>query len=256
MGKTKEKLQAGEVALGGWIMMGHPSIAELMAGEGFDWICVDMEHTTNDVRDFHHIALALKGTGCDLLARLPECCPATAKLVLDAGASGVIVPSVNAPEEAARSVSMVKFPPDGFRGAALCRASDFGRDFAGYFRTQNERSLVIVMLEHIRAVENVESILATPGIDATLIGPYDLSASMGLAGRLDHPDVLAAQQTILAACNAAGVPAGIHVVHVDRDELQRRITQGYRFVACGLDTEFIMHGCRAMLNHEVTAFRA
>lgn len=247
MGNTKEKLRAGEAALGGWIMMGHPSIAEIMAGEGFDWICVDMEHTANDVHDFHHIALALKETGCDLLARLPTCDPTIAKLVLDAGASGVIVPSVNTPEEAAQAVSMVKFPPEGIRGTALSRASDFGRNFSTYFREHNEKSLVIVMIEHIKAVENIEAIMATPGIDATLIGPYDLSASMELPGQLDHPHVLAAQQAILAACKAAGVPAGIHVVHVDRDEVERRIGQGYRFIACGLDTEFIMHGCRAML---------
>jgi len=247
MGNTKEKLRAGEVALGGWIMMGHPSIAELMAGEGFDWLCVDMEHTTNDVHDFHHIALALKGTGCDLLARLPTCNPSLAKLVLDAGASGVIVPSINTPEEAARAVSMVKFPPEGMRGTALCRASDFGRNFPTYFAEHNEKSLVIVMIEHIQAVENIEAILATPGVDATLIGPYDLSASMELPGRLDHPHVLTAQQAILTSCKAAGVPAGIHVVHIDRGEVDRRIEQGYRFLACGLDTEFIMYGCRAML---------
>ncbi|MBN2291238.1 MAG: hypothetical protein JXM70_02370 [Pirellulales bacterium] len=247
MENTKEKLRAGEVALGGWIMMGHPSIAEIMAGEGFDWLCVDMEHTDNTIRDFHHIALALKGTGCDLLARLPACNPSMAKLVLDAGASGIIVPSVNTPEEADRAVKMARFPPEGTRGTALCRASDFGRNFPEYFNEHNGKSLVVVMIEHIQAVEHVEAILATPGVDAALIGPYDLSASMELPGQLDHAHVLTAQQAILTACKAAGVPAGIHVVHVNSDEIERRIGQGYRFIACGLDTEFIMYGCRTML---------
>lgn len=247
MNKTKEKLKSGQPALGGWIMMGHPSIAEIMAGEGFDWIAVDLEHTSTSVRDFHEIALALKGTGCDLLARLHSCDPVLAKLVLDAGANGIIVPSVNTPELARQSVAMAKFPPEGIRGASLCRATDFGRNFASYFQNHNQNVIVVVMLEHKDAVAQADAILATPGIDAALIGPYDLSASMGLAGQLTHPDVLQAQQNILDACARNHVAPGIHVVPVDAGEVQRRLTQGFRFIACGLDTLFIQEGCRKML---------
>jgi len=107
--------------------------------------------------------------------------------------------------------------------------------------------LVVVMLEHIAAARRADEILAAPGIDAALIGPYDLSASMGLAGQLDHPLVVAAQQTILEACRRRGVAAGIHVVSTEPDALRQRIDAGYRFIACGLDTLFIMHGCREML---------
>ena len=99
------------------------------------------------------------------------------------------------------------------------------------------------MLEHVDAVENVDAILAVPGIDATFIGPYDLSASMGLPGQISHPDVLEAQQTLLAACKRHGVPAGIHVVPVDGNEVSRRIDEGFRFIACGIDTEFLAIRC-------------
>jgi len=247
MGKTKKKLQSGEAALGGWITIGHPTIAEIMAGEGFDWIAVDMEHTSIDVRAFHEIALAVKGTEVDLLARLPANDPVVAKLVLDSGANGIIVPCVNTAEEARRAVAMAKYPPEGVRGVALSRATDYGRNFAAYFQRHNEDVLVVVMLEHIEAVKNVDAILLTPGLTATFIGPYDLSASMGLPGQLEHPDVVAAQQTILEACRARGVPAGIHVVPVDPNEVQRRIEQGFRFIACGSDAGFIMSSCRTML---------
>ena len=111
----------------------------------------------------------------------------------------------------------------------------------------NEEVVVVVMLEHVDAVRNADAILATPGIDAALIGPYDLSASMGLAGQMRHPDVLAAQQTILNACRKARVPAGIHVVAVDPAAVRGRMDQGFRFVACGIDTEFILAGCRAVM---------
>jgi 2-dehydro-3-deoxyglucarate aldolase len=246
MGRTKQRLRNGEVTLGGWLMIGHPSVVELMASEGFDWIGVDMEHTSIDVRAFHELALAAKATGCDLLARLPSCDADLAKRVLDVGAAGIIVPSVNTPEVACRTVGMAKFPPDGFRGVSFSRAADFGRRFQENFQRHNEEVVVVVMLEHVDAVRNADAILATPGIDAALIGPYDLSASMGLAGQMRHPDVLAAQQTILNACRKARVPAGIHVVAVDSAAVRERIDQGFQFVACGIDTEFILAGCRAV----------
>jgi len=247
MSTTKDKLHKGQPVLGGWIMTGNPAVAEIMAGEGFDFLGVDMEHTPTSVDGFYHIALAAKGTGCDIIARLPACDPVLAKQVLDAGAAGIIVPSVNTPAEAAQSVAMAKFPPDGIRGASLCRASGFGARFTEYFQHHNRDVVVVVMLEHIAAVKNADAILATPGVDAVLIGPYDLSASMGLAGQLQHPDVLAAQQAILDACQRRNIPPGIHVVPVDADEVQRRIRQGFRFIACGIDTLFVREGCRAML---------
>lgn len=249
MSRTKDKLRQGQPALGGWIMMPHPSVAEIMAGEGFDWIAVDLEHTSASIRDVHEIALALKGTNCDLLARLPAADAVVAKQVLDQGAAGIIVPNVNTPEQAAQAVAIAKFPPEGVRGASLCRAADFGRNFDRYFANHNRDVLVVVMLEHHQAAAQADAILATPGIDAAFIGPYDLSASMSLAGQLQHPQVLAAQGKILAACARCGVAPGIHVVPVDADELQRRITQGFRFIACGLDTLFIQHGCRTMLQN-------
>jgi 2-dehydro-3-deoxyglucarate aldolase len=247
MGNTKEKLGRGEVVLGGWTMIGHPSVVEIMAGEGFDFIGVDMEHTSNGIGVFHQLVLAVKGTGCDLLARLPSCNADLAKLALDTGAAGIIVPSVNTPDDAAQAVAIAKFPPEGVRGASLCRASDFGRDFPRYFAEHNRRVLVVIMIEHVDGVNNIDAILATPGIDAVLIGPYDLSTSMGLAGQLDHADVRAMQQRIGEACAKHNVPAGIHVVAPDPVELQERIAQGYRFIACGIDTEFVIDACRRML---------
>jgi 2-keto-3-deoxy-L-rhamnonate aldolase RhmA len=247
MSKTKTKLVQGQPVLGGWTLTGHPAVAEIMAGEGFDFLGVDLEHTTTSIADFYHNVLAAKGTGCDVLARLPSCDPVIAKHVLDAGAAGIIVPSVNSPEEAAQSVAMAKFPPDGIRGASLCRATGFGKDFAGYFAQHNREVLVVVMLEHIKAVEQADAILATPGLDAAFIGPYDLSASMNLAGQLDHPAVREAQQKILAACRRHNVAPGIHVVPLDAAEVRRRIAEGFRFIACGLDTGFIQVGCRQML---------
>ena len=142
---------------------------------------------------------------------------------------------------------MAKFPPEGCRGASLCRATDYGRKFTAYFRNHNADVLVIVMLEHFDAVQNVDAILAMPGVDGVFIGPYDLSASMQLPGLLDHPQVLAAQQTILDACRRHQAPAGIHALPGDPEQIRRYVEQGFRFIACGMDTELLLHGSRAML---------
>jgi 2-dehydro-3-deoxyglucarate aldolase len=252
MNKTKSKLRSGQPALGGWIMIGHPAVAEIMAGEGFDWIGLDLEHTSTSLRDVYDIAMALKGSDCNLLVRLHSCDPVLAKLVLDGGANGIIVPSVTSPTQAAQAAAIARFPPEGTRGVSLCRATDFGRKFEEYFQNHNQEVIVAVMIEdHIGAAQ-VDGILATPGIDAAFIGPYDLSASMGLAGQLQHPDVLAVQQNILAACLRHGVAAGIHVLSVEDEQLQQRLAEGFRFIACGIDTLFIQHGCRAMLEQVAT----
>lgn len=246
-GRTKEKLRRGEPALGAWIMIGHPTVAEVLAGEGFDWIAVDMEHTPIDLGAFHQIALAVSGRGVDLLVRLPSNDPVLTKRVLDCGADGIIVPSVCSPEEARAAVAMARFPPAGIRGASLSRASDFGRRFEAYFHGHNERVIVVVMLESAVAAERADEILAVEGIDAAFIGPYDLSASLGMAGELGRAEVAAAVERILEACRRRGVPAGIHVVSVDPGPLRQRIAAGFRFIACGVDTLFLQAGCREIL---------
>lgn len=247
MGKTKEKLKNGQVTLGAWLMIGHPTVGELLAGEGFDWIAVDMEHTTIDIHTFYQLALAIKPRGSDIFARLHSCDPVQAKLILDAGADGIIIPSVNSAAEARQAVAMAKYPPQGFRGCSFSRATDFGRNLNHYFSSHNDKVVVVVQFEHIKALENADAILSTPGIDAAFIGPYDLSASLGKAGQFDDPQVRAAQEKILQACQRHGIPPGIHVVSQDGAKLRASINQGFRFIACGLDTLFILDSCRAML---------
>ena len=248
MGKTKEKLQRGETTFGGWVMIAHPTVVELMVGEQFDWICLDMEHTSIDMRSMHECLLAAKGSDVDMLVRLPSHEPSVAKRALDAGAAGVVVPFVNTGDDARAAVAMTKFPPLGNRGASLARSTDFGRRFKQTFEEHNDRVIVVVMIEHVDALDHLDQILTVPGIDATFIGPYDLSASMGLAGQLDHPRVLAAQEKIIAACKRHGVPGGYHVVAPNPETVKQRIEEGFRFLACGIDTEFIVSGCRNMLN--------
>jgi 2-dehydro-3-deoxyglucarate aldolase len=229
------------------MLIPHPSIAEIMAGEGFDWIAVDMEHAAVELSQIEQIERALRPSGCDLLVRLDGVNPVQAKHVLDAGAKGVIVPSVMSPEDADTMTAAVRYPPHGNRGTSLSRALDYGRNFDSYISNHNDEVFVAVMLEHVLAAERADEILARPGIDAAFIGPYDLSASMGIAGQLDHPDVLAAEQKILAACRRQGIAPGYHVVPPEAARIHERVDNGYRFIGCSLDTHLIMNSCRNLL---------
>ncbi len=247
MANTKAKLGSGQAALGCWMLIPHPAVAELMAGEGFDWLALDMEHAAVDLSVVEQVARAVRPSGCDLLVRLDGVNPTLAKHVLDAGAQGVIVPTVMTPEEADTMVAAVRYPPAGNRGTSLSRAADYGRAFADYTRRHNDEVIVAVMLEHHLAAARADAILARPGLDAAFIGPYDLSASLGVAGQLDDPRVLAAEQAILAACKRQGVAAGYHVVPPERSRIEERLAAGYRFIGCSLDTQLLMHGCRNLL---------
>ena len=248
MGQTKDKLRRNEPALGGWNMIPHPAVAELMAGESFDWICVDMEHTSHDFATLENIARATKGSGKDLFVRLPSCDPDAAKKALYMGANGIIVPNVCSREDAVRAVEIGSYPPKGIRGAALARCTDYGRNFHSYYHAHNNEVTIVVMLEHIDALGCADAILSVPGIAACFIGPYDLSASMGLAGQLDHPDVRSAQSSILEACRHNGVAPGVHIIANDPEQVAARLEEGFRFIALGLDTGFILSGCRTMLS--------
>lgn len=235
------------------MMFGHPGIGEAFAGEAIDFICVDMEHTETELHDLANIARSIMGRGKELYVRLPACDEVAAKKALDLGASGLIVPSVNCRETAEKAVQIAHYPPRGRRGASLCRATDYGRNFDAYYSSHNEKVSVVVMLEHVDAVDRVDDILSIPDITATFIGPYDLSASMGLPGQLDHPDVVAAQKVFLDASVRHGVLPGIHVVPDDPFLVTEAINQGYRFIALSLDQEFIKSGVRRMLNGIGTA---
>jgi 2-dehydro-3-deoxyglucarate aldolase len=235
------------IHLGAWMMFGHPAIAEVFAGEDLDFVCVDMEHTDTDLPALSNIARALKGTGKELFVRLPACDEVAAKKALDLGAQGIIVPSVSTRALAEKAVSIARFPPAGIRGASLCRASDYGRNFDAYYRAHNHAVKVVVMLEHIDAVAHVDEILSVPGITASFVGPYDLSASMGLAGRLDHPAVAAARRRFFEASVRHGVLPGMHVVPPEPSIVSEAIAEGYRFLALSLDQEFLRVGLRRML---------
>jgi 2-keto-3-deoxy-L-rhamnonate aldolase RhmA len=244
----KDRLRGGGVSVGSWASIGHPSTAEILALAGYDWVVVDTEHTAIDNSEALRMITAIERGGAIPLVRLAWNDPIQSKVVLDSGAAGVIVPMVNTKSDAELAVRGAKYPPLGIRGAGLARAHDYGPGFAEYVKHANAATLLIVQIESIDGVANIESILDVPGLDGTFIGPYDLSMSMGLAGQLDHPDVVAAQKRVVAATRARGLAAGIHLVHPDRAalDLPACIDAGYQFIALSSDLLFLGDSAREL----------
>lgn len=244
--RIKKILNEGGISIGTWMSMAHISIAEILAAAGYDWVVIDTEHGAIDVSEVLPLIIAIENGGAVPLVRLTWNDPIQAKVVLDAGSAGLLVPMVNSRQDAEFAVEYAKYPPIGSRGTGLARAHGYGVSFKEYVRDANRDSLLIVQIEHVDAVQNIDEILSVEGIDGVFIGPYDLSMSMGIPGELDHPDVEAAKERVLKATQDKGLAPGIHLVHPDMVEnrLETAIDQGYRFIALGTDILFLGDSCR------------
>lgn len=216
-----------------------------MAQTGFDFITVDVEHSAVDLPQTQQIFQAIKSgnPNTETFVRLHGVDYSFVKRYLDAGATGVIAPLIVNKEQAELLVKATKYPPQGKRGVGFCRANKYGLELKKHFSKANNDILVVAQIEDIEAVENIDEILSVDGIDAIFIGPYDLSASMGLTAQFNHPDYITARDKILKACKFHDVTPGIHVVTPNPIEVLERIKEGYRFIAYSLDITMIQETC-------------
>lgn len=229
----RERLSSNELLIGTLVTLAAPEVTEILTGAGFDWLWIDLEHAPLGPYAAQALLQAAAGrTACVL--RVPLNDEIWIKKALDIGANGIIVPMVNTAEAARRAVVLSKYPPQGSRSVGVARAQGYGANLAAYLRTANQQTAVIVQAEHIQAVENIDAILEVDGIDAVMVGPYDLSASMGLIGQVEHPRVQEAIQRVRQACQARGKPLGVFVASVER--AQAYIQEGFHLVATGVDT--------------------
>ena len=216
----------------------HGSVAEIMGNAGYDWVAVDMEHGSITVAQLPDLFRALELGGTLPLVRLAQGDAKECKQVLDAGAGGVIVPMVETAEQFIAVRDACCWPPAGTRGVGFSRANLFGKHFETY-REEAQVPLLVAMIEHTRAVDNLEEILSVEGLDAILIGPYDLSASMGVTAQFESSTFIATLERIRTQCRDANIPSGVHVVMPDTDSLKQRIKEGHRFVAYSIDAVFL-----------------
>ena len=242
----KEKLRAGEAAVGVFCNLPSPAAAEMLGIAGFDYIIIDAEHSPVDMDTCEHMVRACDASGMAAMIRVALNLPQNILRYLDTGAAGVQIPMVNTRKEAEMVVAATKYPPLGQRGLAANRATSYGAgvDFAEYVKIANEETLVAVQVETIQALANVEEIASVDLVDLVFLGPTDLSSAMGYPGQPTHPDVLAAiekaGQAIVGAGKAAGTIAG------SPEAYEHWRSRGFQYLCSGL-TNFIASASQAYL---------
>jgi 2-dehydro-3-deoxyglucarate aldolase len=235
----KEKLSKNKLTIGSWITIGHPSVVEIMASAGFEWLAIDMEHTPISLETAQILIATIQANGMQALVRVSKNEEVIIKKIMDCGADGVIIPMVNSGVEAKKAVSYVQYPPHGKRGVGLYRAQKYGQAFSEYMEWVEKSSIVIAQIEHFKAVENIEEILQTKGIDGIMIGPYDLSGSMGYPGQYNRDDVKNSIDEVKRACKKFNKPYGFHVIESDPYKSMEKVDDGCVFLAYSIDFFFL-----------------
>ena len=243
--RLKAALARGELQVGVWLGMTHAVAAEIASRAGFDWCLVDAEHSPNTLPEIRAQLQAMAGSGTSAVVRVPQGEAWILKQMLDLGVQSVLVPMIDTAEAAREMVRATRYPPEGVRGvgAALARASGYG-GIADYARTANDQICLMVQAESREAIENIDDIAGTEGVDCVFIGPADLSASMGYLGRMDAPEVIEAIDHAISRIRAAGKAAGI--IDFDPEAARRWAEKGVTFLGVGSDVTCLASGLRGL----------
>lgn len=239
-----ERLAHTKPLIGSLVSTGSTEVAEALSLCGFEWLFIDVEHSVLDMAAAQHIIQSV-APGSYGVIRLPDNCTEHFKKALDTGCDGVIVPMIKSVSDAKRAVSFAKYTPLGNRSVGLARAQAYGLNFNDYLNSANTKIALILQIEHRNAVEHVEEIVALPGVDAILIGPYDLSASMGLLGQTSAPEVIEAIGRVRHACLNAKVPHGAFCMTAN--QARNEIAGGGRLIVLGTDLLFMTSNAKAEL---------
>jgi len=241
----KRKLASGEVSYGLWITLESPSLTEIAARMGFDWVVIDAEHGHLDLRVvMEHIRVA-NLSGMTALVRVSDIHQGLIKRIMDIGADGILVPQARSAEEISAAVRYAKYPPEGIRGIGAERSTRWASNIGSCVRAANEQTLVIPLLETAEAGRDLARILELPGIDALFLGPHDFAATSGHPGTAGHPDVTRRLDALRVQARAAGKPLGI--VAFALDDIARRRDEGFTMIGLGFDTGFFIRAAKEAL---------
>jgi 4-hydroxy-2-oxoheptanedioate aldolase len=242
--RFKEALKAGRSQIGLWSSLSSSYTVEVIAGAGFDWLLLDMEHSPNDLESLLGQLQAAAPYPAHPVVRVPWNDMVAMKRVLDVGAQSLLVPYVSTPEEAAAAVSYMRYPPAGVRGVAgTTRATRFGR-IRDYARRAADELCLLVQVETAQALDNLEAICAVDGIDGVFIGPADLHASLGYPGEIANPAVKPRIDDSVRRIRRAGKAPGI--LTPSESDARHWLECGALFVAVGADVGILARGAEAL----------
>jgi len=231
----KKQLGEREIVFAAWTSFGHPSLSEVFSKMGVDFVGIDLEHSTISLEQAQQIIAVCHSSETLALPRIASHNMEMVKRVLDSGADGIIAPMVSQPPEVEKLIGWCKFPPLGERSYGVAAAQGYGFDFEEYTRSWNESSILIIQIESIQGVKNVKELLNFEEVDGAMIGPYDISGSLGVPGQLDHPDVKEACKEVISACQESGKSCGVHLVEPSLKSVQNAFSDGYTFVVLASD---------------------
>ncbi len=238
--RVRETLNQGKVSFGGWLNLGSPLAAEMMASAGFEWLAVDAEHAPFDLSLIAETFRAIDARGVAPFVRAWDHDPVSLARLLDAGAFGVIVPHVSTPQQAQALARAMRYPPRGVRSVGTGRIAVYG---PSYRKTANDEILVIPQIEDMKGIENAEAIMSVEGVDVGFLGPADLAMSMGVEP--GHPDHEKAIQKFLAACKKVGKPGGLPIRVAPA--IQKRVAEGFKLIDIASDLRILEAGAQDIL---------
>jgi 2-dehydro-3-deoxyglucarate aldolase len=233
----RSKLRNGRPSIGSWLQIPNDAVAAIMGAAGFDWVAVDLEHGRFPEDALPSLFRAIAAGGSAPFARVGTVSPYAIKASLDGGAVGIILPMIDSVELLRDAIAWAHYPPRGTRGIGFSAANLFGKQFDRHLKEADP--IVVAQIEDTRAVACIDALIALQGLDAVMIGPYDLSASLGITGQFDNAAFRQVLADVASACRRHGVASGVHVVVPERDRLWSALQEGHQFVAYGTDASFL-----------------
>ena len=227
-------------SIGTWLSLPNESVAEIFANAGYEWVVIDLEHSTININQAEQLIRVIDLAGSKPFVRLSGHSSLQIKRVLDAGAKGILAPMVESQTQIEDIIAFCNYPPKGNRGMGLARAQGYGEVNAKseYISTSSKHIEIYAQIESVAGIANLDSIFAQ-GIDGYFIGPYDLSASLGNPGIFDSDEFINAEEEILKASKQYQVKAGYHLVEPNPEQIPLLLTKGYDMIAFSVDIRML-----------------
>ena len=251
----KERLRSRDLIFGSWVSFAHPSITEIFASHNFDFLAIDMEHGTINLEQAQRIIEASQYYKFACLPRPVSNSNDWINPLLESGADGLIAPMINSSEELQGLLNDIKYPPLGNRSFGVNRAQSYGKNFDEYVENWNKTSVFIAQIESKSAVDSIKKIVSNSNLDGIMIGPYDLSGSLGVPGQKFHPLVKEAEGKVIKACKDKGISCGTQLSNFNQESVEAALSMGYTFIIASSDlfvleawasaAEKVMQGLRA-----------
>lgn len=250
----KDKLRNRKNVYATWTSIGDCQVTEIFSNIDMDFVGIDIEHGTISYQQCQRIIAAAQAGGRLCLPRIDSHSMPMIKRLLDSGADGLIIPMVQTPEEVEKIIEWSKYPPKGNRSFGINRGQDYGFGFDDYVGQWNESSSLIIQIESIQGVKNIDRLLSFEDVDAVMVGPYDLSGSMGLPGQIDHPEVVAAAEEVIKSAQKHKRGCGTQDNDPKLESVKKSFDDGYTFCVLSSDI-FLMWRWGQQMNHIISKIK-